>query len=209
LGIGVAGVMANTEIDLHLRNWYQDHERTSGTDSFAKWVKPLGNAFFTVPVYLGAMVVDDLTGDSAVDSALNEWGQHSLRATVVGAPPLLVLQNVFGGERPSEEGDSHWKPFKDSHGVSGHAYVSAIPFLVAADMSTNYAVKIPLYVGSTLTGWSRINDNAHYTSQVVLGWWLAYIAVESTGSEKQKEGSVQILPIFDSDTVGVQLVRVF
>jgi hypothetical protein len=209
LGFGVAAVAANTEMDQRIRNWYQDNERSSGTDSFAKWVKPLGNGLYTIPVYIGAMVVDDLTGDSPVGSALNDWGQHSMRATIVGAPPLIVLQSLLGGGRPSEEGDSRWKPFKDSHGVSGHAYMSAIPFLVAADMSTSYAVKIPLYVGSTLTGWSRINDNAHYTSQVVLGWWLAYLAVQSTGSAEQKERSIQVRPIFDSDTVGVELVRTF
>lgn len=35
------------------------------------------------------------------------------------------------------------------------------------------------YVGSGMAGLSRINDNHHYTSQVVLGWWIAYLAARS------------------------------
>ena len=31
-----------------------------------------------------------------------------------------------------------------------------------------------------LTGWSRINDRKHYLGQVILGWVIAWNAVEAT-----------------------------
>jgi hypothetical protein len=56
--------------------------------------------------------------------------------------------------------------------------------LTAAKMTDNPFLKYPLYVGSTLTGLSRINDNKHYFSQAVLGWWIAFLAVNSVAGKK-------------------------
>lgn len=69
----------------------------------------------------------------------------------------------------------------DAFGVeaSGHAFVSAIPFITAAKMTDNPWEKTFWYAGSTLGGLSRINDNAHYTSQVGLGWTLAFVAASA------------------------------
>jgi hypothetical protein len=45
-------------------------------------------------------------------------------------------------------------------------------------MSENPYVEEIWYGLSTLTGLSRINDNAHYFSQAALGWYLAYLSCE-------------------------------
>ena len=39
--------------------------------------------------------------------------------------------------------------------------------------------------GSVLTGWSRINDRKHYLSQVVLGWTIAWNAVDAIHRDEQ------------------------
>jgi hypothetical protein len=52
--------------------------------------------------------------------------------------------------------------------------VGAIPFLAAAEMVENPLAKGTLYVCSTFVGFSRMTDNAHYPSQVFLGWYLAW-----------------------------------
>ena len=41
------------------------------------------------------------------------------------------------------------------------------------------AVKAALYACSVLPGLSRINTSSHYPSQVVLGWWIAFLAVRT------------------------------
>ena len=192
LGIGVAGtaVFANTGMDRYIRNTYQDNLRSNGTNEATKIFNMSDTALFlaTVPVYIGTYG----TGLLLHNPTMEEWALKSLRATVVGAPALVFLATATGGDRPTE-GNSHWKPFQNFHGVSGHAYVGAVPFITAAKMSENPYQKVLLYGLSTFTALSRINDDKHYFSQVALGWYIAYLscAVVEKGYD-QREGRVQV-----------------
>jgi hypothetical protein len=90
---------------------------------------------------------------------------------------MLALQQVIGASRPGEaESGSHWEPFHDDNGVSGHSFMGAVPFITAAHMTKNPWLRGGLYLGSGMAGLSRINDNHHYASQAALGWWMAYLA---------------------------------
>ena len=165
LGIGVAGaaVFANTGMDRYIRNKYQNDLRSHGTDEATKIFNISGTALalVTVPVYIGTYGA----GLWLHNPTMEEWAQKSFRATVVGGPALVFLAAATGGDRPTE-GDSHWKPFQNFHGVSGHAYFGAVPFITAAKMSENPYQKAIFYGLSTFTGLSRINDDKHYFSQV-------------------------------------------
>ena len=192
LAIGVAGaaVFANTNMDMYIRNKYQDRLRSHETDEATKIFNISGTALVlvTVPVYIGTYGAGLLLHNPTME----EWAQKSLRATIVGGPALVFLAAATGGDRPTE-GDSHWKPFQNFHGVSGHAYIGAVPFITAAKMSENPYQKAIFYGLSTFTGLSRINDDKHYFSQVALGWYLAYLScdVVEKGSDRQ-EGRVQV-----------------
>ena len=67
----------------------------------------------------------------------------------------------------------------DDHSASGHAFIAAIPWLNLAKRTGNLNTRWAARFGSVLTGWSRINDRKHYLSQVVLGWSIAWNAVEA------------------------------
>ncbi len=111
-----------------------------------------------------------------------------LGAYLVGGPANLAMQRITGGSSPGESSDSsHWRPFNDDNGVSGHAFIGAVPFLTLAGMSDSKFSVYLSYAASTLAGLSRINDNAHFPSQVFLGWFMAF---EATGSvrESDKQG---------------------
>jgi membrane-associated phospholipid phosphatase len=93
---------------------------------------------------------------------------------------MILMQHLTGGSRPQEGNEpSDWKLFQDSNGVSGHAFVGALPFMTAAKMSDEIGLKIAFYTCAAFAGLSRIDDDAHYPSQVLLGWWMAYAAVRS------------------------------
>jgi len=184
LGIGYAGFYANTSFDQEIQDFYNDYIKSGTTDDISKIVKPFGDGRITVPIYLTAVLIGELTKDTRIGSVVGEWGQRCSRALIVGAPPVLTLQIVLGASRPEEGKGSHWHPFKDNNGVSGHSFMGAVPFLTAAKMTDNRFFKYSLYFGSTLTGLSRINDNKHYFSQVILGWWIAYLSVNSIKSEQ-------------------------
>jgi PAP2 superfamily len=192
LGIGIAGaaVFANTGMDRYIHNKYQDDLRSKGTDDVARIFNISDTALFlvTVPVYIGAYGAGLLLHNSTME----EWAQKSLRATVVGGPALVFLATATGADRPTE-GNSHWKPFQNFHGVSGHTFIGGIPFITAAKMSENPYQKAIFYGLSTLPGLSRINDDEHYFSQVAMGWFLAYLscAAVEKGNDRQ-EGRVQV-----------------
>jgi hypothetical protein len=99
---------------------------------------------------------------------------------------MLALQWVVGGSRPGEaHSGSHWEPFNDNNGVSGHAFMGAIPFLNAAHMTDNPWIRVACYAGSGMAGLSRVNDDSHYTSQAFLGWGMAYLAARAVDNTQQ------------------------
>jgi hypothetical protein len=198
IAFGVGAVMANTHIDQGIRDWYQDQIRTPNSDSVAKTFKKLGDGYYMIPVSLLAMGIGHLSADSE-HSVIGEWGQRSFRAYLVGGPANLLAQVLTGASRPQERPDaSHWRPFQDANGVSGHTFVGAIPFLTIADMTDNRYVRYGAYFASTFAGWSRINDDAHFASQVFLGWYMAYQATDAVADSEaaahQQRSHLAILP---------------
>jgi len=188
IGIGGAGLLANTSMDGDIQEFYQDNVRGNTTDDISNIGKIPGETLITVPLLIGTRLLFRKT-------QTGEWAQRSLRALFVGAPAGLILQRLTGSSRPSGD-DSKWRPFKNSNGLSGHAFIGAVPFITAAKMNDNPYIKGILYGFSVLPGLSRINDNKHYFSQAAIGWYLALLScnsIERTG--KPKETAFTIIPI--------------
>lgn len=181
IGLGSGALMANTGFDNYfLRDSYIDSIVLAPSDELYEALhepKVLGNGLYTIPVFAAAALSEPLIEDLPLGAQTSEWGQRSLRTILVGGPPMLGLQLLTGASRPTESSTgSHWKPFQDNNGVSGHSFMGAVPFISAAKMTDNFWLKGGLYVASTLPAISRVNDDHHYFSQAFLGWWLAYIA---------------------------------
>jgi hypothetical protein len=117
---------------------------------------------------------------------------------------MLALMVGLGAERP-DRNDSHWQPFHDVHGVSGHTFIGAIPFLTAAEMTDKVYLQIPLVLGSLAEGWSRLDRDKHYFSQAALGWWLALLATRSVNATQNDRRPVSIAPTWLEDGPGVVL----
>jgi hypothetical protein len=189
LGLGVGAIYANTTFDREVQNFYHDYIQSGTTNDISKMVKPLGNGRLMVPVYLGATLLGELLWDSRLSSIVGDFGRTSCRALLVGVPLVLFLQQATGASRPYESSRSRWRWFADDNGVSGHSFMGAVPWLVAAQLTPHRWLKYPLYLGSTLTGLSRINDNQHYFSQAFLGWWIAWRACHAIDSNR-----LQVIP---------------
>ena len=97
------------------------------------------------PGRVGSVQNDELSG------AVGLWGERSMSAFVVGAPPVMLLQRLTGSSRPGETShDSSWSFWSDNNGVSGHAFMSALPFVTAAKATESPLWKTVFYAGSTL-----------------------------------------------------------
>lgn len=206
-GLIVGGAMANSSFDDGIHRHFQSSVRGATSDDWFESLhasKELGNGMYVLPVFATAWAAGELFPENALSRTSGRWGERSLRGFVVGAPPLIVMQQLTGGSRPTETDESsEWHPFRDNNGISGHAFMGSLPFITAAKMTDNRGYKLLLYAGSTIAPLSRINDNAHYPSQVALGWLMAYLAASAIDATDDPNSRWRFYPYSNGDGSGM------
>ncbi|MDA0707123.1 MAG: phosphatase PAP2 family protein [Proteobacteria bacterium] len=206
IGFGISALLANSNADAEIREYFQDELQNQTGDDLADLFTDVGDLaqpLFSVPIYFGTMWLGNYNGKP--ETAAARWGANSLRAVLVGTPEFVTLAYVSGGQRP-EEGEPGWDPFDDNNGVSGHAFFGAVPIITAAKLTDRRWLWNTLYVTSTLPALARVYEDKHYFSQVFMGWWLAHSAarmVEHTNSGS--ESAVRVSPLFVPDGGGLQV----
>lgn len=186
--LAVSGALANSPLDGNFQRWYESHLRSGASDSVSDFARLPGEAIIAVPAMAGVFLLTE-------NPEVKGWAGDSLKALAIGAPAGLFLQYATGGGRP-EEGDSHWRPFRNNNGLSGHAFIGSVPFIAAAKRTGSPYMKTLAYGLSALSAFSRINDDKHFLSQAALGWYLGYLSVEAVkGPEK---ASITLLPYGDA-----------
>jgi hypothetical protein len=204
LAFGAA--LAHSDLDLKFSDAWRDEVRSPSGDDVSKVGKVLGEGKYVIPSCLAAVGVGYLMPNTLGSSVLGEWGQRTTRSLIVGVPALLILQNATGGSRPRDSLNADWHPFADDHGVSGHAFIGAVPFICAAQITENRLAAASLYACAGMAGVSRINDDAHYVSQVILGWWLANLACSSV-NRTEDDHQLQLSPIPTANGLGIGIQR--
>lgn len=216
LGLVFAGgaALAHSNVDKEFRTFYQHDLRSDFTDGIAHNAKFFGEKTIMFPLTVLAYSLPYFTPIEH-ESSYTKWIRNTARGYVLGMPIMLAMQKVTGASRPVDEQDYHsdWNPFKDKNGVSGHSFGGAIPFLSAALMYDEGTwQRNSLIYASTLTGWSRVNDDDHYLSQIILGWYLAYkstMSVSETNSKFDEKDTITYLPYVNGDAIGMQVAFTF
>lgn len=183
MAFGVGALLANSEMDGKIQKHFQASVRGATSDEWFEFLhanKEIGNGVYTLPIYGSLWLANTYVDGPEGFETAGVWGERSLRAFLVGAGPVVLGQRLTGGSRPDETGNgSDWLPFRDNNGVSGHAFMSSLPFITAAKMTDNPIRKTLFYGGSLIGPLSRVNDNAHYPSQIGLGWAMAFVAASA------------------------------
>ena len=214
LGVGLGGsaILANTSLDEQFRNFVHGPSNKNSTD--LNWAKGFGTGQYVIPALAGIYAVDywldenSGPGERPVAEWLEQWSGRSMRGLVVGAVPLLTLQYVIGSSRPGESSSgSNWKPFQDNNGVSGHAFVGAVPFWTAAQMTDYVPLQVGLYGMGTLAGISRIHTDSHYLSQVVMGWWIAGLSVAAVNETEWQKRQWLVTPTLIDGGPGIAVMH--
>ncbi len=206
-GFGVGAIIANSSLDGGIQNHLQSSLLGASSDDWLETFhaqKELGNGRDTLPLFAAAWGASLLFENVPLINATGEWGERSIRAIIVGTPPMLAMQYVTGASRPGEtSANAKWKPFQDNNGVSGHSFMGAIPFLAAAKVTERPLLKVLYYAGSTLAPLSRLNDNHHYPSQAFLGWYMAWVATNAVDATQHADQNWRMFPISWSGVTGV------
>ncbi|NCQ33837.1 phosphatase PAP2 family protein [bacterium] len=169
-----AGVLAYSGLDSAVDVLVGKRARTGRGEGVSSVVRYPGERFW----FLSWLI----TG--AIDAwwrrgSFSRWGRRNFEAMVVGLPTLWTMQRVLGADRPSSGEDPRWHPMQTDHAASGHTFMAAIPWLNLARSCGRPLPRNAARAGSVLTGWSRMNDRKHYLSQVILGWTIAWNAVDA------------------------------
>lgn len=195
-----AGVLANTDGDEEVQDWYREDVRSPSGDEWAADLERLGRMETVgLPLLAGGLLVGLAPKEGAAPPL--RWLRRTARAYVVGTPSLLYLQPLTGGNRPAEGLGSDWQPFVGQNGVSGHAFVGAVPFLTLARQTDRWWLRVLAVVASTAGGWAQFHTDQHYLSQFALGWWLAWEATDAIAESDARlvgdegEPRVAILPV--------------
>jgi len=207
LGLAGASVLANTSLDQDFQDWYQEDVWSEGTDDFAKVWRRCGDGRLIVPAFGLMAVIGRKYDHTPCGSVLGELGFRTERAYLVGTPSMLFLQYCLGAARPGEsEYESRWTPFEECHGVSGHAFIGAVPLITAAQMTENPWLKTGFYACSLLPTWCRLDQNSHYLSQCWLGWWMAYLACRAVSNTDRQFDQLAFAPVATPEMVGIGAV---
>ncbi|NQT40687.1 MAG: hypothetical protein HQ581_24550 [Planctomycetes bacterium] len=209
-GLAGGAVLANTSLDEDIQDGYQDDVRSPGTDNFSAFWKTFGDGRLFIPAYIGLAVAGRMCDEMPICGLAGDFGGRVTRGYLVGAPPVLLMQFVLGASRPGETNHgSEWRMFEDNNAVSGHAFIGAVPFITAAQMTEKPLLKGIFYACSVLPAYSRVNDDCHYVSQICLGWWMAYLACQSVNETNAASNRLAMFPIASPQMVGAGLAYRF
>ena len=166
-GEGLAAVVGTALLlDTRVRDESQRH-RGPVTDKVAGQIQNFG-AGYAIGVMGGFWVYGKLAGDSEALYTSLDALEASLIAGVVIGP---LLKSAVGRSRPSEQqGAFHFRPF--GGGVSAPSGHTTEAFALAVVISEHYPqawVPYVTYGIAALVGASRIQQNAHFASDVVSG----------------------------------------
>jgi hypothetical protein len=202
-----AAALANSSGDEEIQQWYGESVRSDSLDELSADVNFLGDGEkVAIPLALAGLAVGLAPREDANPAV--RWLRRTSRGYILGTPALLYLQTFTGGDRPSEGGGSGWDPFEGQNGVSGHAFLGAVPFLTIARQTDRRWVQALALLGSTAAGWSQFNDDQHFFSQYALGWWLAWEATDAVAESDALAldaggPAVAVLPLPAPDGAGV------
>ena len=158
--------------DEHVRRFFRDH-RTSTGDSIAAFGYRLGDS----KTILGGVAVAYAAGYAADDHTTRETALLVLQSWAFAQGATEGVKYLAGRQRPGYTDDKSQVEGPGSAGKSFFSGHAANAFAVAAVVSEQYDEPwvAPLaYSLAGLVAWSRLNDNAHWGSDVVVGAGVGY-----------------------------------
>jgi membrane-associated phospholipid phosphatase len=156
-GGGAAALVVHPADD-NVNEWAIDR----GPASYVKLGNMLGDGWFQGGAALGTYVAGRLSGDPAI----THLGSDLIRSQVLNAVLTRGLKLVAQRNRPHGGSDSM---------PSGHASAA---FASATVIQAHYGWKggMPAYAAASFMAWSRVRDDRHWLTDVIIGGAIGTIA---------------------------------
>jgi membrane-associated phospholipid phosphatase len=188
VGAGVGGALAARPADDNLQIW-ADGLGPSG-------YTPIGRRMGDGWIQGGAALATYGVGAASGHRAVTHIGSDLIRAQALNAVITRGLKFALGRRRPSGGPESL---------PSGHASAS---FTSAAVLGSHFGPKVgvPAYLAAGFIGWTRVRDNAHWLTDVIVGGAIG-AAVGRTVTRDHGHSSWAIVPTAGHDQVAIHVVR--
>lgn len=192
--------------DGEIQRWVQDN-RNKTSDDIASFAKVFGEGTYTLPP-LGLLY---LYGHYYDNEKARKVAMLSLESFVITGIFTQVIKFSSHRHRPST-GDSFksWDGpgFSSSHLAfpSGHSSSAfAIATVVASEYNDTIYVPLLSYGIATLTALSRVNDDAHWASDVFFGSVIGYVTAKAVVSyhRDEKESRLSLYPLVHDNVTGL------
>ena len=171
----VAGILFGAALlgDRSVRHEAQEH-RGTGSNSMARMGNRLGEWRFIVPALSAGYLAGAVTGSKDLKRVMFHAGAAALLATGVSSS----IKYTIGRTRPDFAGDpDQFRPFSGNNSFpSGHTAVAFAIATAIADETDDSWSDVALYGAATLTAMSRINDDRHWTSDVLVGGLIGHLS---------------------------------
>ena len=206
-GIATALVVASSHFDARVRQEAQEEHHVG--DNLTKSFQQFGAVYSFV--ILGLFEGYGLAADSPKAKAVAFDG---LAASFIASGIITpVLKNIAGRVRPNSTASTfQFKPFSGNYSFpSGHTTQA---FAVASVIAGHYDawwVKILAYGTASAVGYSRIQQNQHFASDVVAGALIGYTVGRTVVRHNNVSPltSFQFVPWSERHVVGMQLTKCF
>ena len=196
---GVGVVAAVMIADRRLEDAFA-RNRSSFTDSFARQVTPFGGGR---AMQISAVLIG--TGWLTHNDNVLGAGRDSLEAEIWAAGIVTpLLKDTFGRARPNTgEGTWQFHGFSNdnSHASfpSGHATNAFAAATAIAAHSDGYLVPVIAYTLATGVAFSRVNDRAHFPSDVVAGALIGHAVARGLVAHHAR---VRVAPLVTRNGLG-------
>lgn len=183
-------------------------QRNPGADKFAKNIQQLGERYsFAVlgGFYAAGSVLDDANAKMVAMDGLSA-------SIIAGGIITPVLKVVAGRSRPhADQGAHDFHPFNGSKSFpSGHTTQA---FSVASVIAQHYEspwVSASAYGVATLVGYARIEQNAHFLSDVLAGAMIGIGVGKSVVTWNRKhQAALAVFPLLVPGERGIELSCAF
>lgn len=184
-GLLAGGIVIGTFFAQRLDNHYAARLQDSSTQANKK-LQALAT-FVRTTAAPGALIIGTTmytVGRITKEKRMAELGLHGTEALLVGELTAGVIKGFAGRQRPSVEprnshsygflrgfgGGDSYRSFPSGHTVAAFAAASAVTSQTADWWpNSRYLIGAAMYGGAALTGVSRMYNNRHWASDVIVG----------------------------------------
>jgi len=142
-------------------------------DQLGRTLSDVGNGIGDGAVVYPSLFAVAMGGRLLGKPGIQKVGTRALESTLLAGAAALALKSIIGRQRPDASGSNAYvfRPFR-AHDISLPSGHTAVAFALATSLARETGdqwTDAAFFAAATLTAYSRMHDDRHWASDVILG----------------------------------------